>query len=141
MDTFLLTSSVFPFLLTFQGPPGSQGVIGPQGEEGKRGQRGDSGSVGPQGGLGERVSQLFTLALFSGALFSHFHELSYYLLPGKSNVHWIVLDFGHTRKIILIAGWNIQIQCILLVFNNVGSLGSINSFISYTFKLVPLSSE
>lgn len=52
-------SCVFSFVLTFQGPPGSQGVIGPQGEEGKRGQRGDPGSVGPQGAVGERVSEIF----------------------------------------------------------------------------------
>lgn len=76
MDTFLLTSSVFPFLLTFQGPQGSQGVIGPQGEEGKRGQRGDSGSVGPQGGVGERVSQLFALALFRWVPVEHFSQIS-----------------------------------------------------------------
>lgn len=75
-DTFLLTSSVFPFILTFQGPPGSQGVIGPQGEEGKRGQRGDSGSVGPQGGVGERVSQLFSLALFRWVSVEPFSQIS-----------------------------------------------------------------
>lgn len=68
-----MSSCGFSSVLTFQGPPGSQGVIGPQGEEGKRGQRGDPGSVGPQGAVGERVSRIFHFCIvkvdISGALF------------------------------------------------------------------------